>query len=751
MASSDAPPEPVTINGKSYRPVREGLASILAPYQENTPGNEKLSKNRNNDQGNQAVFYNPIQQFNRDLTVLAITIYGEGALATKSALYEKKDRSRKSKRNGKKDAGGQSNGIPPETRKRKLDEVEVEPDDYQTETKKARVEDPASETPHVSAEAEAPSNGALSESDLAVNYHQDKAAQTETDQGGSDPKSRRIPFAILDALSATGLRALRYAKEIPFATNIIANDMSREAVQAIELNIDHNDVKDKVHSNVGDARAYMYSKIGNEQTQPSAKYVHRFDVVDLDPYGTAAPFIDAAVQSLLDGGLLCVTCTDAGVFASTGYLEKTYALYGGLPAKGAHSHEVGLRLIIHSVAQTAAKYGLSVEPLLSLSIDFYARLFIRIHKRPNEVKLLAGTTMITYNCDSGCGAWTTQPVARNTEKKNRNESIIYKHNIAQGPTTAPHCDHCGFKMHIGGPMWAGPLHNPYFVQRMIDRTPSMDSKTYGTIDRLRGMLTVALEEDLTLASSSSSADLSSQTKSGSTSPTITTDAPEDPADPSLNGHTDGHRGQAKQEKATDVAIIPRLPPATIDVAPFLIIPNYLAKILHAQTPSEAQIRGAIRSTGYRVTRSHCKAGSIKTDAPWTVLWEIYREWVRQKCPIKAGSVKPGSPGWKILGAVAAGTQPDAADWILARQVRDVKDEVARGLEKTESRDDIERVLRAALYRLEHGEGDRLAEQRGQLSVVFDEALGREKPRGKLVRYQINPRENWGPMNRAGGS
>ena len=28
----------------------------------------------------------------------------------------------------------------------------------------------------------------------------------------------------------------------------------------------------------------------------------RVDVVDLDPYGTAAPFIDAAVQCVNDGG-----------------------------------------------------------------------------------------------------------------------------------------------------------------------------------------------------------------------------------------------------------------------------------------------------------------------------------------------------------------------------------------------------------------------------------------------------------------
>jgi tRNA (guanine26-N2/guanine27-N2)-dimethyltransferase len=33
---------------------------------------------------------------------------------------------------------------------------------------------------------------------------------------------------------------------------------------------------------------------------------NRVDVVDLDPYGTAAPFIDAAVQCIADGGMLAL-------------------------------------------------------------------------------------------------------------------------------------------------------------------------------------------------------------------------------------------------------------------------------------------------------------------------------------------------------------------------------------------------------------------------------------------------------------
>ena len=36
----------------------------------------------------------------------------------------------------------------------------------------------------------------------------------------------------------------------------------------------------------------------------------RVEVVDLDPYGTAAPFVDAAVQCVSDGGtrILTISC-----------------------------------------------------------------------------------------------------------------------------------------------------------------------------------------------------------------------------------------------------------------------------------------------------------------------------------------------------------------------------------------------------------------------------------------------------------
>lgn len=106
-------------------------------------------------------------------------------------------------------------------------------------------------------------------------------------------------FTILEALAASGLRSIRYAKEIPKLKQVIANDLEEEAVESIRRNIQHNGLNEElVRPNQGDAMQVLYSAIG------SAK---KYDVIDLDPYGSAVPFIDGAVQAVAEGGK-CLVC-----------------------------------------------------------------------------------------------------------------------------------------------------------------------------------------------------------------------------------------------------------------------------------------------------------------------------------------------------------------------------------------------------------------------------------------------------------
>lgn len=464
----------VTHNGTPYTTIKEGLAYILVPHGIPTSTNPKEPKE---GAEKQSVFYNPIQQFNRDLSVLSIKAFGEDLLAAKKLKAEKQKNNashrerQQQKRNTKRglqesvDVQQQGNGVDAEslnTRKRRRGEDGETDNGLATLGSKTSVDSQmgSTEAPEAleggvalpgtdpSPELQKLTNESIFITEQIVSRENkpnlggavERAGEAQGTLTNSKPLSsaRKPEFKILDALSATGLRALRYAQEIPFTTSVIANDMSRKATQSIALNVKHNRLEDKITANTGNAIAHMYSFVG----------IKGYDVIDLDPYGTAAPFLDAAVQALNDGGLLCVTCTDAGVFASVGYPEKTYSQYGGLPIKGPHSHEGGLRLILHAVASSAARYGVAIEPLLSLSIDYYARIFVRVRKSPAEVKFLAGKTMLVYNCDAGCGAWQTQFIARNQAREGKDGTTFYKHSMAQAPTAAPLCEHCGRKTHV---------------------------------------------------------------------------------------------------------------------------------------------------------------------------------------------------------------------------------------------------------------------------------------------------------------
>lgn len=65
----------------------------------------------------------------------------------------------------------------------------------------------------------------------------------------------------------------------------------------------------------------------------------RFTVIDLDPYGSAAPFLDSAVQALDEGGLLMVTCTDMGVLCGN-HSDACYGKYGSMSLKAKFCHEM---------------------------------------------------------------------------------------------------------------------------------------------------------------------------------------------------------------------------------------------------------------------------------------------------------------------------------------------------------------------------------------------------------------------------
>lgn len=45
-----------------------------------------------------------------------------------------------------------------------------------------------------------------------------------------------------------------------------------------------------------------------------------------------------------------------------------------------------LRLVLSMISTSAARYGRYIQPILSLSIDFYVRVFVRVHTGQGIVK-----------------------------------------------------------------------------------------------------------------------------------------------------------------------------------------------------------------------------------------------------------------------------------------------------------------------------------------------------------------------------
>lgn len=180
-------------------------------------------------------------------------------------------------------------------------------------------------------------------------------------------------FTLFEALAATGLRSVRYMKEIPSITKLVANDIDSTATDLMKKNFEFNQCpKEKYQVETQDAIDLM-NGFRRDKIQ--------FDVVDLDPYGTAIPFLEGAISSINKNGLLCVTFTDMAVLCAR-QPHVCFYRYGASPLGKPYCHEQALRMVLYMINSMANKHGKRVEPLISLTVDFYVRLFIRVKAAP---------------------------------------------------------------------------------------------------------------------------------------------------------------------------------------------------------------------------------------------------------------------------------------------------------------------------------------------------------------------------------
>ncbi|CAN1246006.1 Probable tRNA (guanine(26)-N(2))-dimethyltransferase 2 [Linum grandiflorum] len=283
------------------------------------------------------------------------------------------------------------------------------------------------------------------------------------------------PPRVLEALSASGLRALRYAREIEGIGQVVALDNDKASVEACRRNIKFNGsvAIEKVESNLADARVYMLT------------HQKEFDVVDLDPYGSPSVFLDSAVQSVVDGGILMCTATDMAVLCG-GNGEVCYSKYGSYPLRGKYCHEMALRILLASIESHANRYKRYIVPVLSVQMDFYVRVFVRIYTSAGAMKNTPLKLSYVYQC-VGCDSFHLQPIGRTLAKNN---SVRYLPGF--GPVVPQECEHCGKKFNMGGPIWSAPIHDLEWVTSILDDVKSIKER-YPAYERISAVLTTVSE------------------------------------------------------------------------------------------------------------------------------------------------------------------------------------------------------------------------------------------------------------------
>ncbi|MCI4371072.1 MAG: hypothetical protein L3J78_00300 [Thermoplasmata archaeon] len=163
--------------------------------------------------------------------------------------------------------------------------------------------------------------------------------------------------SVLDGLAATGAWGIRMRLEA-MRGDVVFNDRSAAARDLIRENLQRNEIDGEVSA--VDLRDPL--KMGP------------FDFVDLDPFGSPRPFLDGLLDATPTPSGFGITATDTAVLAGT-YPATCVRRYGARSLRCPQGAEIGLRILLGSVARLAAARGHSIRPMLS----FAAEHFLRVH------------------------------------------------------------------------------------------------------------------------------------------------------------------------------------------------------------------------------------------------------------------------------------------------------------------------------------------------------------------------------------
>jgi len=263
------------------------------------------------------------------------------------------------------------------------------------------------------------------------------------------------PVSVCEPMTGSGVRGIRFLLEAYSIDNLVLGDLNPSALRLSRENARLNDLTDRINLRELDASLLL-----SLHSYPRG----RFDYVDIDPYGSPTPFLDASIMATKNHGIIALTATDMAPLCG---VNKRACLrkYGGWPLNNEFCHETALRLMTGSMVRCAAVYEYGATPLFSYYADHYVRAYYRIDKgaRRADSKL------------SEMGYIKYCPICLHRETSMDNSEQA--------------CD-CGETMQVGGPLWLGELSDPEYTSGMMADLENLlylkDSKAEAILNLVHG-------------------------------------------------------------------------------------------------------------------------------------------------------------------------------------------------------------------------------------------------------------------------
>jgi len=238
-----------------------------------------------------------------------------------------------------------------------------------------------------------------------------------------------------EPMCGTGVRGVRLALEVEGVEEVVLGDLSPRAVELARENASLNGVSDRVTVRHMEANLLLAHH---------AKPLSRFDYVDVDPYGTPAPYLDTAVRACKRDGLIGLTATDMAPLCGVN-VQACLRKYGGRSLRTEYCHEQAIRLVAGALAVAAARHEVSSTPVFSYAADHYVRVYTRLERGKRRADRSLGEMGYILHCFS-CGERMAAPLLSADE-------LV--------------CGECGSMMKAAGPMWVGELAEASFCDEML--------------------------------------------------------------------------------------------------------------------------------------------------------------------------------------------------------------------------------------------------------------------------------------------